>query len=160
MQAIKLIILSVFAAAATPIVGFAQTPQQSAAPTYRPGLGDMMTMTIQPRHIKLALAGREKNWIYAAYELHELQESFDRVGHIWPTWRNKPTADMIKAAITEPMSLVSQAIKTADSEKFTTAYRQLTDACNACHQSAERGMIVIQVPDGSPYPDQDFALPK
>ena len=32
-------------------------------PTYRPGLGDLMTMTVQPRHIKLGLAGREKNWI-------------------------------------------------------------------------------------------------
>lgn len=32
-----------------------------------------MTMVIQPRHLKLGLVGREKNWDYAAYELRELQ---------------------------------------------------------------------------------------
>jgi hypothetical protein len=39
-----------------------------------------MTMTVQPRHTKLGLAGREGNWPYAAYELHELQEAFDGGG--------------------------------------------------------------------------------
>ena len=40
---------------------------QSAPPSepYRPGLGDLMTMTVQPRHIKLLLAGHEQNWPYA-----------------------------------------------------------------------------------------------
>lgn len=48
--------------------GQAQTPpghqgqeQPSPPRTYRPGLGDLMTMTVQPRHTKLGLAGREKN---------------------------------------------------------------------------------------------------
>src|SRR5260221_614819 len=59
---------------ATTVFVAAQTPPegQNAPPPYRPGLGDLMTMTVQPRHIKLALAGREKNWVYAAYELHQL----------------------------------------------------------------------------------------
>jgi hypothetical protein len=35
------------------------------------GLGDLMTMTIEPRHTKLGLASREANWRYADYELHE-----------------------------------------------------------------------------------------
>ena len=34
-----------------------------------------MTMTVQPRHTKLGLAGSAGNWPYAAYELHELEES-------------------------------------------------------------------------------------
>jgi hypothetical protein len=60
--------------------GNAQTPTapQGAAPqAYRPGLGDLMTMTVQPRHTKLGLAGQEKNWTYAAYELHELDAAGD-----------------------------------------------------------------------------------
>jgi hypothetical protein len=28
-----------------------------------------MSTTVQPRHVKLAFAGREKNWVFAAYEL-------------------------------------------------------------------------------------------
>jgi hypothetical protein len=54
------------------------------------------------------------------------------------------------------MAALEQAIKSADAALFTTAYGQLTEACNICHQSAEVGMIVIQVPDASTFPDQDF----
>jgi hypothetical protein len=70
---------------AAPIIGSAQTPGPQSA--CRPGLGDLMTMTVQPRHIKLALGGQEKNWTYAAYELHELQDAFDRAARAWPRVR-------------------------------------------------------------------------
>ena len=62
--------------------GRAQTP----AP-YRPGLGDLMTMTVQPRHLKLGLAGQAKNWPYVVYEGHELEEAFERVAKQVPKWR-------------------------------------------------------------------------
>ena len=83
-------VLAVLVVLASPTVGSAQTApdvQSAAPPTYRPGLGDLMTMTVQPRHIKLALAGREKNWPYAAYELHQLEELLERVSRYWPQWR-------------------------------------------------------------------------
>jgi hypothetical protein len=32
-----------------------------------------MTAFVQPRHIKLGLAGSERNWSYAAYELDQLR---------------------------------------------------------------------------------------
>ena len=43
-------------------------------PAFHPGLGDLMTAFVQPCHTKLGLAGSEKNWPYAAYELKELRE--------------------------------------------------------------------------------------
>src|SRR5215475_6106295 len=80
----------------------AQAPAPAdTSPPYRPGLGDLMTMTVQPRHIKLALAGRQKNWTYAAYELHELEEAFDRVTRVWPQWRSVPITDMM-TSVKEP----------------------------------------------------------
>ena len=54
------------------------------------------------------------------------------------------------------MAALEQAIKSADASRFTTAYAQLTDACNTCHQGAEVGMIVIRAPEASAFPDQDF----
>ena len=36
------------------------------------------------------------------------------------------------------------------------AYGHLTDTCNACHQSANVGLVVIQVPKSSPFANQDF----
>jgi hypothetical protein len=131
-------------------------PQSPQSQAYKPGLGDLMTMTVQPRHTKLGLAGQAKNWTYAAYELHELQESFDRAARVWPVYRKTNIAELIAATMKEPMESTADAIKNADTAKFADAYARLTDTCNACHQAAERPFVVIQVPKASPFPDQDF----
>ncbi len=123
---------------------------------YSPSLGDLMTMTVQPRHTKLGLAAREGNWPYAAYELHELKEAFDRAAKAWPKWRTFSISEMMASVTKEPMAALDQAIKAAASGRVTTAYEQLTAACNTCHRSADRGMIVIQSPTSTSFPDQDF----
>jgi hypothetical protein len=140
------------------VVPAAASAQQSPSPAmYRPGLGDLMTMMVQPRHTKLGLAGYQANWPYAAYELHELQEAFDRVVAVSPKWRTFSISEMVASVLKEPMAATEQAIKAHDAGQFATAYEQLTAACNTCHQSADRGVIVIQQPTSSPFPDQDFA---
>lgn len=123
---------------------------------YSPGLGDLMTMTVQPRHTKLGLAGREANWRYADYELHELKEAFDRAAKAWPKWRTFSIPEMLASVTKEPIAALDQAIKAGDPGRFATAYEQLTAACNTCHRSADRSMIVIQPPQASSSPDQDF----
>ena len=127
-----------------------------AAEPYRPGLGDLMTMTVQPRHIKLALAGREANWAYAKYELHELQEAFERMIRVWPRYKGLPLGGMVDAIAQGPMAEGAQAIEGKSSEQFTGAMARLTEGCNACHQAANVGMVVIKFPDASSFPDQDF----
>jgi hypothetical protein len=143
-------------------VSLTQTPPGDNAPSagYRPGLGDLMTTTVQPRHTKLGLAGRAQNWSYAAYELHELQEAFDRAFAVWPRWQSMPVGEMVKNVMSEPIAAVDQAIKAKSAERFTAAYRQLTEACDTCHQAADRAVIVIKVPEADMFPDQDFASPK
>jgi hypothetical protein len=143
-------------------IGVAQTTAgaQPAPSPYRPGLGDLMTMTVQPRHIKLAQAGREKNWRYAAYEHHELEEALERVARYWPQWRRFPIASTMTSVTKEPMAALSRAIKGADAHAYDTAYRQLTDGCNSCHQAANVGFNAIVVPNVSTFPDQDFRAAK
>ena len=123
---------------------------------YTPGLGDLMTMTVQPRHTKLGLAIREANWRYAAYALEELEEAFERIGEVWPKWHEFTITDMIGSVIRDPMAALEQAIKAADATGAAAAYGQLTVACNTCHRSADRSVIVIQAPLASAFPDQDF----
>jgi len=151
----KLVVFSLSALASAVSVG-ALAQGNPPAPAYRPGLGDLMTMTVQPRHLKLGLAGQEKNWAFAAYELHELEESFERVALVWPKWKQVDIAEMIKATTTAPLEAVEQAIKDKNAARFTETYARLTETCNACHQSANVGMIVIQVPKSSPFANQDF----
>lgn len=159
LKAPTLAILAGIAALAVFGSGNAQAPAGSPAVTpqpYRPGLGDLMTMTVQPRHTKLGLAGLEKNWVFAAYELHELEESFERAARVWPIYRKTNITELMAATTREPMEAVSSAIKSADPAKFAEAYGRLTATCNACHQATERGFVVIRVPKASSFPDQDF----
>ena len=153
MRKIGVFSLSVLA---TAVSAAALAQSNSPSPAYRPGLGDLMTMTVQPRHLKLGLAGQEKNWAFAAYELHELEESFERVAHVWPKWREVEIAETIKATMEASLEAVEQAIKAKDAARFAGTYTRLTETCNACHQSANVGMIVIQVPKSSPFANQDF----
>ena len=145
-----------FVAAAAPLSVGAQTKSSDVPPSYRPGLGDLMTTTVQPRHIKLGIAGREKNWVYAAYELHQLDEAFERLSIIWPQWRQVEIVEMIETLIRQPMYDLGQAIRLKDEAKYAEAYGQLTEACNSCHVGARQVPIVIQEPKESMFPDQDF----
>jgi hypothetical protein len=132
---------------------------QSAPPQpdlYRPGLGDLMTMTVQPRHIKLLLGGHGENWVYARYELHELQEAFDRAVRVWPRYKGLPLAGMVDAIVKGPMEEVGKAIDDRDKIAFDAGYEKLTEGCNACHQAANVGQVVIRVPSVSSFPDQHF----
>ncbi|AMN42050.1 hypothetical protein [Rhodoplanes sp. Z2-YC6860] len=136
------------------ITAAAQAPQPPQA--YRPGVGDLMTATIQPRHAKIMLAGREANWPLAKYELHQLQEALDRVVQSWPRWKGLPLGGMVEAVEKGPMADVEQAIDAKDSAQFVKAFGQLSEGCNACHQAANVGFVVIKAPDASSFPDQDF----
>jgi hypothetical protein len=132
-------------------------PSLAAAQRQHPAaLGDLMTAFVQPRHIKLGLAGSEQNWLYAAYELDQLRETFADVAEILPKYRVLSIPDMIESTVKAPLAALSAAIQAKDSSQFNAAYGQLTAACNTCHRGYDRAAIVIQLPAVSSFPDQDF----
>src|SRR5581483_6077528 len=135
--------------------GMHMSETKSSAP-YHPGLGEMMTAFVQPRHIKLGLAEAEQNWPYAAYELDELAETFVDIGKLVPMHDGMSIPNMIASTVKQPMAALEKAIAAKDRGAFDRAYADLTAACNACHRSAGHPMIVIKIPVESPYPDQDF----
>jgi hypothetical protein len=117
-------------------------------------------MLVQPRHTKLGLGGQARNWDYAAYELHELEEAFERAERAWPRYRTFSITELL-GVTKEPMANLDAAIKAKDGARFDAAYRELTQACNTCHHGTNRPMVVIQFPAATaPYPDQDFTPPK
>ncbi len=119
-------------------------------------MGDLMTMAVQPRHIKLGLAGKQSNWPYASYELSELRNALARIARTIPKYQTMDTADMMAALTKAPLDALEQAIAKANTTQFGAAYTQLTQACNACHLSQKHGAVVIKTPDAAMFPDQDF----
>ena len=145
-----------FASADTVSGASAPSATTSVQPDYHPSMGDLMTMAVQPRHIKLGLAGRQNNWAYASYELSELRNAFARIARTIPKYQTMDTAEMMTALTKAPLDTLEQAIKTSNGTQFNAAYAQLTQACNICHQSQKHAAVVIKIPDAAMFPDQDF----
>ena len=140
-------------------VGWPQAaPPSPAAPVpYVLTMGDMMNTLIQPRHAKLGLAGQAGNWTLAEYALVEIRQAFAGIVKAQPKFHGYPVADLVDAAIKQPLAATEDAIKQQDAKQFTTAYAQLTQGCNACHASLDHPFVVIKVPDASAFPNQEFS---
>jgi len=132
----------------------AATPR-AAAPEVA-GLGEIMSLQ-QMRHLKLWFAGNAANWELADYELDELKEGFDDVLKRFPTKDGVPLAPMVKTIMGREIPELEKKIKLRDAAGFAAAFDALTAGCNACHQSAKKGFVVIQRPTNSPYSNQSFA---
>lgn len=128
-------------------------------PDYHPSMGDLMTMSVQPRHIKLGLAGQQRNWLYAGYELSELRNAFARIARTIPRYQSVDTAEIVTAVTRAPLDALQRAIQASNASQFAEAYKQLTQACNACHQSLNHAAVVIKAPDATMFSDQDFRPP-
>jgi DNA repair ATPase RecN len=143
-----------------PCVGFSQTVASTIStlspPDYHPSMGDLMTMTVQPRHIKLGLAGKQENWIYAKYELSELRNAFGRIARAIPKYQSIDTAALTTAIMQAALNTLEKSIDANSAAQFTEAYTQLTEACNACHLNRNHAAVAIKVPDATMFPDQEF----
>ncbi len=117
---------------------------------YVPRLADIMSI-VQLRHMKLWFAGSSPNWELAAYELRRLKASLVDAASLYP---GIPATSVTTMAA--PVQSIAEAIEAKDSQKFATAFGDLTVACNACHQSIGRSFIVMRVPTASPFSDQVF----
>ena len=155
-------------AASASVVGFALGAPAAAAPAggglqileFKPAFDDLMTMLVQPRHIKLYAAAQQKNWQLAAFQLNEMKQSLRRIGQTIPNYRTYKVDNSVASFFTPAAETMEAAIKAGDSAKFASAYGELTAACNACHQGMEHPFLVIKVPEpsaGAAYSDQDFA---
>jgi hypothetical protein len=136
------------------------SPPAPAAPelpkSYFPGLGDFMGR-IQVDHAKLWLAAEARNWDLAGYQLGELKEVFADVQDLLPRYQNIPVGEMIDALMTGTITDLEGSIATRDFSKFSASFDKLTEACNSCHQAANRPYIAIRRPAQSNFSNQDFS---
>ena len=133
-----------------------QNPADAAPAPFAPNMGDMMIILIQPRHAKLALAGKAENWVLAGYVLKELQQGFGTIGKVIPRWKALPVSALFDAALKQPFSEMDLAIKAGDTRQFAGSFEKITTGCNACHSTADQSFVVIKTPDASVFPNQEF----
>lgn len=166
MQRPTVRLMAVVALFAFPLAASAQTPapapsgtQADTRPPFRLGFGDMMVLAVQSRHMKLALAAEQKNWKLAEWVRDELEETFTRLGRLYPQVDKVDLAPGL-LMVKEPMEALKKAIDEKNAKDFTAGYERLTQGCNACHTMFKVEEISIKVPKGVQFPDQEFAPKK
>ncbi|HMG77160.1 MAG TPA: hypothetical protein VK591_00650 [Xanthobacteraceae bacterium] len=154
----RIVVLAALSLAGAAGVASSQTapPANTGPVPYVMGMGDLMNTLIQPRHAKLGLAGRAENWPLANYALSELRQGFAGIVKAVPKFRGMPVGDLVDLALTQPLNAVEAAIKQQDAQKFSVAYDQITQGCNACHMELDHPYVVIKTPDASAFPNQEF----
>jgi hypothetical protein len=152
------------------LVNFEAIPARAQAPNvnrYLPHLGDLMNQSMQVHHTKLWLAGHAGNWRLAAYEVAKLKETIELVKeaivdiqNASAKWQRAPVGELLGSIDTE-LNALNQAVKAKSPDKFATAYRGLTAACNTCHRRIGESQIKIIEPvsaGGGTFVDQDFTV--
>lgn len=156
---IRIVIIAVAAVLTLAGQAFLSKPQLQAQPSdssYVPDLGNLMAI-MQLRHLKLAWAGDLKNWELASYEVGQMRKSFAATAKLYPVFQNVQLAKLI-ADVSEPaLKKIDDSIKAKDHDAATRAFRNLTDACNNCHEAAGFGFIAIHIPTSVPFSNQSFA---
>jgi hypothetical protein len=132
-------------------VAIAQSAPEGSVERYVPRLADIMN-GLQLRHLKLYFAARSQNWELADFELHQMTTGLAEAAVLYT---GLPVTNI--TTLTAPLQALSDALKAKDQRKFTDAFGQLTNGCNACHQAMGRKFIVIGQPTQSPFSNQVFA---
>ena len=146
----KLLLAAVLACLAAPFA-IAQSAPDVAVEPYVPRLADIMN-ALQLRHLKLYFAGRAQNWELADFELRQLRAGLAEAAVLYS---GLPVTNITTLAA--PVQALFDAAKAKDERKFVDAFAQLTNGCNACHQSMDRKFIVIAEPTQPPFTNQVFA---
>ena len=97
----------------TTIANGQSDPRQAGstnAPYKMPSLADIMSLT-QWRHLKLAYAGRVRNWPLAGYEVGQMQQSFSAAAQLFPVYKDIPLAQLIKEESEPALAEVGKAIE-------------------------------------------------
>src|SRR6266446_3955269 len=120
MRGRVVMVVAAFTAFATAAIWSGRTVAQSpfgdpnAEPApFNPQMAALMSMLIQPRHTKLALAGKAENWPLAGYMLKELRQGFAVVSKAVPRFKGLPVPDLADAAMTQPLTLLHFPIRTS-----------------------------------------------
>ena len=106
-------------------------------------------LELQIRHARLWQAGEARNWMLTQFQLAELRESLAGVVELngdHAALQPRRLAEVLPQMMDPALAKMQLAVDGEDGAAFDAAYDQLSDACTACHASADHGFLVIQRP--------------
>jgi len=124
---------------------------------YKPGFGELMS-TVQAHHAKLWYAGANENWELAEFEVHEIEETFEKILDLRGDEHN--AAELVPELIEPLLKNVEGSAKKQELAAFKSDYQQLTSGCNDCHLEAGVEFIRIQIPTEPGFYNQKFNIKK
>jgi hypothetical protein len=137
--------------AAAPAAELAALKAQVAALEKRvppPELGRQM-LELQIRHDRLWWAGQAGNWTLAYFMVGELGEALrgiEQTNGEAPELQPEKLSELMPSIMDPAVRGVQDALAKQDKAAFEEAYDRLSASCNACHQVAGAGFLVIQRP--------------
>lgn len=120
----------------------------AAAAAQAPELGAQM-LELQIRHARLWQAGEAQNWLLAQFQLVEIRESFEGVVETngdHAALQPQRLAEVLPAMTGPGLDQLQAAVDAHDKAEFEAGYDALSAGCNACHEAAGHGFLVIQRP--------------
>lgn len=103
---------------------------------------------------KLWFAGKNENWELAQFYTHEIEESLEEL------IKNKVIDDGINVSTLaetmtkKPFHQLEQAAMQGPLADFETAYTNMVNTCNRCHQASAHSFIRIQLPKQPAFDNQ------
>jgi len=109
----------------------------------------------------LWFAGKQKNWPLAEFFLNESRQHIAWTIRIRPVRRDASGGAVDIKGIFEgisngPLKELTQAIQSKNEMQFQTTYKQMLDACYACHQASGKPFLRPIIPQSPPQTIIDF----
>jgi hypothetical protein len=126
-------------------------PPMAMEERHIPRLSSIMS-GMQSQHMKLWFAGKAQNWDLAEYELRQIKATLAEAAGLYS---GIPVSNVTTLAA--PIEAIAGSIEAKDGKQFVKAVSDLTNGCNACHQSMGHGYIMMELPTEQPFSNQTFA---
>lgn len=106
---------------------------------------------------KMWFAGSAGNAELAKFYHHEVEEVLEELVEENIEDEGHAVSELARTMLLPAVEELETAIASADSATFRGAYVGVVNACNACHQVTEHGMIAIKLPTLPFIDNQEFA---
>lgn len=105
---------------------------------------------------KLWFAGEHENWELASFYVHEIEEVIEELAASNIEEEGHLIRDLVEKLPEPALEVVEEGVHKQDREAFRIGYKQLVNACNACHAATNKPFIQIGIPEKASKANQIF----